>query len=97
MAGFQSVTATLRRTESELWKQLQAIRSAIAALTGGGRRPGKRGPGRPNGSGRKRSTPAITFASTGSRGPVGAGTESRQNRSAMIPVDCVSPGGETVE
>jgi hypothetical protein len=58
MAAFQNVTASLRRTEAELEKQLEAVRAAISALGAGGakrgRPAGKRGPGRPKGSGKKK-------------------------------------------
>jgi hypothetical protein len=48
MAGFDNVTASLRKTEAELQRQLDAVRAAIAALgASGGRR------GRPAGTGNK--------------------------------------------
>jgi hypothetical protein len=48
MAGFDNVTASLRKTEAELQRQLDAVRAAIAALgASGGRR------GRPAGTGAK--------------------------------------------
>ncbi len=60
MAGFENITASLRRTEADLERQLEAVRNAIAALGAGsttvrkGRRPGKRGrPGRPKGTGKR--------------------------------------------
>lgn len=57
MAGFQNVTATLRKVEAALEKELGQVRAAIAALGDGGgakrgRPAGKRGPGRPKGSGK---------------------------------------------
>jgi hypothetical protein len=58
MAGFQKVTATLRRAEADLERQLSKVRAAIAALGPGGPKRGRlaaeRGPGRPKGSGKKR-------------------------------------------
>jgi hypothetical protein len=50
MAGFQNVTAALRKAEAALEKELAQIRAAIAAL---GAPAGRRGPGRPKGSGGK--------------------------------------------
>jgi hypothetical protein len=57
MAGFENVTASLRRTEADLERQLAAVRNAIAALGAGtgvrrGRPPGKRRPGRPQSRGK---------------------------------------------
>jgi hypothetical protein len=57
MAGFQNVTAALRKAEATLEKELGQVRAAIAALSDGGgakrgRPAGKRGPGRPKGSGK---------------------------------------------
>ena len=50
MAGFQTITATLRKAEADLEKQLGKVRAAIAALDSG--RGAQRG--RPNGSGKRR-------------------------------------------
>ena len=58
MASLQVLIVGLRRAEGQLEKQLARVRSAIASLAGGtphrGRSAGRRGPGRPKGSGRKR-------------------------------------------
>jgi hypothetical protein len=56
MAGFANVVGALRQTEAELTAQLASVRNAIASLAGGvvGRPAGKRGRGRPAGSGTKK-------------------------------------------
>ncbi len=53
MAGFQVVISSLRRTEAQLEKQLESVRSAITSLAGGGAGT-KSKRGRPKGSGKKR-------------------------------------------
>jgi len=65
MAGFDNVTASLRRTEAELQRQLDAVRAAIAALgSSGGRRGRPAAGGRASGAAggarkRRRLSPAA--------------------------------------
>ena len=59
MAGFKALIGGLKRAEQQLVNQLQGIRTAISSLEfGGAVSPGmprgRRGPGRPKNSGRKK-------------------------------------------
>jgi hypothetical protein len=72
LAGFQTVVATLRRSEQALAKQLENVRSAIGALTSGGPgrkagRPAGKKRGRPKGSGKKRGRPVGRKMSAAAR------------------------------
>jgi hypothetical protein len=80
MADFQITIKTLRRTEADLSRQLESVRSAIAALEGsaapGGRRGRRRGPGRPKGSG-KRGRPKGRKMSAAARAKIAAAQKAR--------------------
>ena len=57
MAGFENAVATLRRAEGDLTRQLDSVRAAIAALSGGGAATSGRRRGRPPGTAKKVGRP----------------------------------------
>ena len=66
MAGLNVIVSGLRRAEAQLEAQLASVRGAIASLTAGGgggvaaaKAAGKRGPGRPKGSGKRTMSAAA--------------------------------------
>jgi hypothetical protein len=68
MADFQALVSGLKRAEAQLEHQLASVRSAIVSLTTGGGSvegatpAGKRGPGRPKGSGKKTGRRTMSAA-----------------------------------